>query len=142
VIILADMNDDMCTDPIQTAVTQIGLAEAVTTQHGPNAPNTHNRGSTPINGIFLTPDLTQNITSGYLAFGEGILSDHQAVWIDIPVEALGWFVPQDMVPLKAWRLKCKDPRIITRYNLALEKELTSQNLPNRMQQLEEKVKSH
>ncbi len=47
-----------------------------------------------------------------------------------------------MVPLKACRLKCKDPRIIARYNLALEQELTSQNLPSCMQELESQAKSY
>jgi len=54
----------------------MGLVEAVATQYGPNTPNTHNHGSKPIDRIFLAPNLTQNITSGYLAFGEGIPSDH------------------------------------------------------------------
>ncbi len=82
---------------------QMGVADAVTTQHGPHAPNTHNQGSMLINGIFLAPELIQNITLGYLAFGEGIPSNHWAVWIDILVKAfLRWFVPPDAVWLKAW----------------------------------------
>ncbi len=28
---------------------------------------------------------------GYYAFKEGIPSTHQALWIDIPLSALGWF---------------------------------------------------
>jgi len=103
VIILADMNNDVHTNPIQAVAIQMGVADAVTTQHGPHAPNTHNQGSMLINGIFLAPELIQNITLGYLAFGEGIPSNHQAVWIDILVKAfLRWFVPPDAVWLKAW----------------------------------------
>jgi len=68
VIILADMNNDVHIDPIQTAVIQMGQAEAITTQHGPNTPNTHNCRSKPIDRIFLEPNLIQTISSGYLAF--------------------------------------------------------------------------
>jgi len=73
----------------------------VTTQHGQDAPNTHNRGSAPIDGIFMPAQLIPNIRSGYLAFGEGIPSDHRLIWVDIPVAALGWLTPPEMVPLKA-----------------------------------------
>jgi len=76
VIILANMNNDVHTDPIHAAVTQMGFVEAITTQHGPNTPNTYNCRSKPIDGIFLKPELIQTITSGYLAFGEGIPSNH------------------------------------------------------------------
>jgi len=119
---LVDMNDNVHTNPIQTAATQMGFTEAITTQHRPNTPNMHNHGSTPINGIFLAPDVTQNITSGYVAFGEGIPSNHQAVWINILVGVMGWFAPPDTVPLKAWQLKCEDLRIVARCNLALKKK--------------------
>jgi len=141
-IILADMNNNICIDPIQTAVIQMGLAEAITTQHGPNTPNMHNHRSKPIDGIFLEPNLIQTISSGYLAFGKGIPSDHWAVWINIPIGAMGWFMSPDAVLLKARQLKCEDPRIVAKYNLMLEMELTSQNLPCWMESLVEQVKGH
>jgi len=76
VIILADINDDIRTDPITSAFRQMGLLDAITSQHGNLSPNTHNRGSTPIDGIYIPPTLLPHVTSGYLAFGEGIPSDH------------------------------------------------------------------
>ncbi len=101
VIIMADMNDDVREDPVLSTVTNMGMNDAVTTQHGHTTPNTHNRGSAPIDGIFLPVNLLPTIQSGYLAFGEGVPSDHRLIWVDIPVEALGWLEPPEMVPLKA-----------------------------------------
>jgi len=53
--------------------------------------NTHNQGSNPIDGIFIPTTLIPAVTSGYLAFGKGIPSNHRAIWINVPLAALGWF---------------------------------------------------
>jgi len=79
----------------------MGLVDAVTGQHGQLGPNTHNRGTNPIDGIFIPIALLPNVSSGYFAFGEGIPSDHRALWIDIPLAALGWFNVPEPIPLKA-----------------------------------------
>jgi len=136
---MADMNEDVREDPVLTTATNMGLQDAVTTQHGKDAPNTHNRGSAPIDGIFLPLQLIHTIRSGYLAFGKGIPSDHCLIWVDIPAAAFRWLTPPEMVPLKAQRLKCKDPRIVAQYNQELEKALTTSKLSERLQALEQAV---
>jgi len=108
----------------------MGLVEAVTSQHGQLGPNTHNRGTNPIDGIFIPPSLLTNVMSGYFAFGEGIPSNHRALWIDTPLAALGWFTVPESIPLKAWRLKCNDPWIIKKYNEALQLQLDTHKLPH------------
>jgi len=42
VIILADINDDIRTDLIMSTFWQMGLVDAITSQHGHLGPNTHN----------------------------------------------------------------------------------------------------
>jgi len=79
----------------------------------------HNRGQTPIDGIFAPPSLIESIKAGYLAFREGIPSDHQALWVDLPLASIGWFTIPASVPLKAQRLQCKDPRVVDQYNQEL-----------------------
>ena len=79
----------------------MGVTDALTTQHGNQSPNTHNHGSALIDGIFLPANLILTIQLGYLAFGEGLPSDHQVIWVYILVVTLGWLAPPDMVPLKA-----------------------------------------
>jgi len=89
IIIMGDMNEDIWEDPVLSVATNMGVTDAVTTQHGNQSPNTHNRGSMPIDGIFLPTNLIQTIQSGYLAFSEGIPSNHRVIWVDIPVTSLG-----------------------------------------------------
>jgi len=98
---MADINKDICEASIQSVFRQLGMAEAVITQHGEHGPNTHNRGSTPIDGIFLPTQLIPEIKSGYLALREGVPSDHRVVWIDLLIMALRWFQIPAPVPLKA-----------------------------------------
>jgi len=142
-VIMADMNKDVREDPVLTTATNMGLQDTtVTTQHGKDAPNTHNRGSAPINGIFLLSQLLHTILLGYLAFGKGIPSDHRLIWVDIPAAAFGWLTPPETVPLKARRLKCEDPRIVAQYNQELEKALTTSKLSKRLQALEQVVTGH
>jgi len=106
----------------------MGLVEATTALPGNLGPNTHNRGQTPINRIFIPQSLLNSIMAGYYAFGEGIPSDHQALWLDIPLTSLGWFNIPAPIPLKAQRLKCTDPRIVKQYNMALQELMEQHHL--------------
>jgi len=139
VIILADINKDIREEPIHLMFQQMGLIETIITQHGTHGPNTHNCGTNPINGIFIPSTLIQDVTSGYLAFGEGIPSNHRAVWIDLPLVALGWFNIPESVPLQARRLKCNDPRIIQWYNKALQEKLNQHQLAHCIKTLTQQV---
>jgi len=142
VIILADINEDIRTEPIRSTFQQMGLVEAVTGQHGQIGPNTYNRGTNPIDGIFIPNALLPHVSSGYLTFGEGIPSDHRALWIDIPLEALGWFTIPESIPLKARRLKCNDPRVIKTYNDTLLHQLEVQHLTQRLERLTSHIKNN
>jgi len=62
VIIMADMNEDVREDPMLAVVTNMGVANAVTTQHGHQSPNTHNQRSAPIDCIFLPTNLIQTFS--------------------------------------------------------------------------------
>jgi hypothetical protein len=46
------------------------MREAILEWHGTNAPHTYNRGSVPIDGIFLSHDLII-MGGGYLPLGKG-----------------------------------------------------------------------
>ncbi len=101
VIILVDINEDVCLESISSKFQEMGLVEAITAIHGNTGPNTHNRGQHPIDGIFVPRQLVKSVMAGYYAFGKGIPSDHQVLWIDIPLDALGWFTIPSSVPLQA-----------------------------------------
>jgi len=99
VIVLADINEDIRTEPILSTFRQMGLTETTLMQHGNQGPNTHNQGKTPIDGIFIPTNLIQTVWSGYFAFVEGIPSDHHTIWIDIPLAVLGWLNIPESIPL-------------------------------------------
>jgi len=142
VIVLADINEDIRLEPIPSSFRQMGLSEITLVQHGHQGPNTHNRGTMPIDGIFIPTSLIPAVRSGYFAFGEGIPSDHRAIWLDIPLATLGWFQVSEPVPLRARRLKCNDPRIIRKYNEALQEQLKLHNLEQRITDLTQQVWHH
>jgi len=56
----------------------------------------------------------------FLAFSKVTISDHRAVWLDIPAANLGMEQEQAIQRLAGRRLKCQDPHIIQKYNEHLE----------------------
>jgi len=79
------------------------------------------------------------VQSGYFAFSKGIPSNHRAIWIDIPLAALGWFKVSESIPLRARRFKCNNPWIIQKYNEALQEKLQLHNLEQCIENLTQQV---
>jgi hypothetical protein len=137
VILLIDVNEDVRSqqqNSFATSMEEIGLVELITLRHGHEGPATFLGGSKPIDGIFVTGTLTQS-TCGYTAVG----SDHYAMWMDIKYEVAWGQTMQDIVKPQARRLKCTDPRIVNRYNEALDNECKERNLYERANALKAKV---
>jgi len=65
------------------------MHEVLTMLTMPPATATHNCGSLPIVGIFVTQILLPMVKGGYLEFGARVASNHQPLWIDLPAAALG-----------------------------------------------------
>ena len=113
-VLALDLNDDIRSSSAAASLVALGLQEVLLHRHGAKAPPTYNRGSTPIDAIFVSPTLL-GCHAGYMAFGEGIPSDHRCLWLDIPFSiAFGHDLPP-VVQAPARRLKCNDPRIVKRY---------------------------
>jgi len=83
IILFADLNKDIRDQKVKQMLSSAGLVDIAMTLHQQQPPATHNWGSTPIDGIFILVTLTEYCQVGYLAFGEAILSNHCAVWLDI-----------------------------------------------------------
>jgi len=88
IILAADMNNDIQDPEISTLLLSVGLIEVSMNLHLTNPPATHNCGSAPIDGIFIPLTLLEHCKAGYLAFGNGIPSDHRALWLDIPTQCV------------------------------------------------------
>jgi hypothetical protein len=54
----------------------LGMREVLTEFHGDEGPRIYNRGSKPIDGIFMTQDL-YIVQGGHMPFGMGIGSNHR-----------------------------------------------------------------
>jgi len=76
VIIAADFNDDICSNFLRRFYLQFSLSDVCSTLHGSALPATHNCGTLPIDSIFAPAALIPMCHAGYLAFSEGVLSDH------------------------------------------------------------------
>jgi len=109
VIIMADFNEDIRADPLRSFFSKFGMSVVHPTLHGAQLPTTHNRGTLPIDGIFIPDALIPMRRAGYLAFGEGAPSDHRAVWMDIPLALLHMSQDNSLVKAPAHRLQCADP---------------------------------
>ena len=109
-----DINDNVTLQSVRQPFRDIGLEEVITHRHQGPVPSTYNRGLAPIDGIFASSTL-QDVSCGYLAFGDGVPSDHRCLWIDIPYSiAFGHDIPPCVKP-SARRLKCTDPRTVKQY---------------------------
>ncbi len=132
-IIAGDWNEDVREERFLQKFKERHLIPAITDKHGNNAPPTYNRGSDPIDEIFVSPGI--DITAaGYLAHGDG-LGDHRPIWIDVTKDsALGAKLP-DLPSFKARRLKLKDPRIVNKYLNLLKAFTEKHNLNDRINTL-------
>jgi len=110
--------------------------------HHLHLPATHNRGSTPIDGIFIPITLLEHCQTGYLAFGEAVPSDHQAVWIDIPAHRVCPTEPEVITRSKACWLQCKDLHIIEKYNQLSWEQLEKMGIAGQAHVLLLETKSH
>ena len=76
IVLTGDWNEDVRSDTMIKRMVALGLREVLMEKHGGNdAPATGDRGSKPIDGVFvsLSLDIEQG---GYLAFGMGCPSNH------------------------------------------------------------------
>jgi hypothetical protein len=66
-VIGGDINEDVKTCGLTDKLSNMGMIEILTTTHGTEGPSTYNRGSTPIDGIYVSPTL-QGLRCGYDKF--------------------------------------------------------------------------
>ena len=81
IVILADMNSNMIT----TWCSIYNLTEIITYKHQTTQgiEPTYHKGSLPIDGVFVTPNITVH-KCGYLPFG-ALPSDHRCIWVDLKI---------------------------------------------------------
>jgi len=138
VILVADMNKDVRSMTIQDMLWAVGLTDGPTTLHA-SPPATYNRGTNPIDGIFLPSNLVDHCDSGYLAFSAAVPSDHRALWLDIPAKYVYPLKQETIEQPPACRLHCKDPRVVAQYNKVLWESLNTSGLALKARNLEQEI---
>ena len=132
-IIGGDWNEDTLSEKFLKPFEDRHLIPVVQKRHGPNLPGTHNNGSKAIDEIFVSSTL-QIIKAGYGEFGK-TYGDHRPVWVEISIaSALGTELAK-IEKAHARRLKCRDPRIVQRYNTLLHKRLLKHGVYHRAHKL-------
>ena len=135
-VLAGDWNEDV--NVVQRKYfSALGIREVLLEKYG-SAPNTFEFGSKPIDGIFMSSTLEIQ-QGGYLPFGDGIPSDHRALWVDISYStAFGHNMPPISKP-QARRLTCKHPTIRNRFIEANEKFVSEHKLLEKTQALLERA---
>ena len=142
IIVMGDLNQDVSNTKSSTVkmLRTLGLEEAIITSHGKSAPATHINGKHPIDGIFITRNISP-IKCGYLP-GDIHVSDHRTLWIDIHHHNLigdTKHVPQQP---RLRQLQTSNPRIRKKFNKIVEEQLKRCKVLKKLQRLREEIRLH
>jgi Reverse transcriptase (RNA-dependent DNA polymerase) len=122
VVVTMDMNEDVRDHAAVRHLRQLGLTEVITHRHGKEGPSTCSRGSTPIDGIFVTAGLLDS-KCGYLS----VSNDHRRLWIDLDSERI-FGTEADTAPrFKPKRLQNNDRRTRDKYLQDLSRLLCAES---------------
>jgi hypothetical protein len=127
-----DMNEDVRGGPATAYMKKLGLTEIITKRHGKEGPRTCNRGSSPIDGIFVSAGLLDS-PCGYLPFGWG---DHRLLWVDLDLKQTFGHEADISPRFKPQRLQNDDPRTRDKYlNIMLQALQDELNFSERLDTL-------
>jgi len=135
VMLLMDFNDPVMDQSVKSWAAKLGLVEAITWLHQEHPPPTFQCGSQPIDRICIAPQLLPFTAGGFLSFGDVVPSDHWAIWLDIHLLEIKSTNQAAHTKPQACRLQCKDPRVVARYNQALWEMMSSQQILQRLTDL-------
>jgi hypothetical protein len=134
VVLLADWNADVRGEKTRKYMVDIDMREVIMEFHGDEGPRTYNRGSKPIDRIFMTQDF--DIVQGrYMPFGMDIGSDHRCLWLDIRTRVLMGQDLEQSRKFAARRLKCDNPRVRNKYIKHYEQYIEKKQLRERSRKL-------
>jgi len=133
--VLTNFNEAITDTTARRWATNLGLVEAITWLHQHQPPPTFQRGSHPIDGIFMAPQLLAQAAGGYLSFRDVVPSDHWAIWVNLHLPEMSSTSAGGYVKPSTHQLQCKDPCIITWYNQLLLDILAPHNVLQQIQHL-------
>ena len=115
-----------------------GIEDVIRSTYGyADAPNTHVRGSHPIDAIFTSD--TIHIAQGGYDKGRPEISDHRMLWVDITMDSLLGVDRGDITRPRAKKLQVSNRVVTTRFNRLLMKQMIKHNLVSKARQLEKDI---
>lgn len=141
IILMIDMNEDTSSTRIQERLLRIGLYDPIVTKYRTTqgtAP-TQQRGSTPIDGIFISRSLNME-TGGYMPF-KAAPTDHRPIWIDIKFQDVFGYSMKELVPPQMRRLKHEDPRVVKRWISSAEENVRKTKIAEKLFNIENQMDS-
>jgi len=141
IILTGDFNEDL-QDEVNAIILmteELGLREALLEKYKvPNSFSTHARGSTVIDGVFISQGLMIE-AGGYTCIDESP-SDHRWLWFDITTDNLvGGILSERARPLER-KATSKVPSIKEQFNFLLNEQILLHNMVNKTKQLVATVK--
>ena len=136
IIIMGDLNQPLDENPrgLEQQLLERGIIDHVRQRYGKEtAPNTHYRGSKPIDAI-LASDTLEMIRGGYDA-GQSSLSDHRSIWAEFTMTSMLGEDRGVFEKPKTRKLQIKNKRVTKRFNKTLESQLESHDMVARAERL-------
>ena len=119
VVCYMDANQDVRQGPVADMFASAGYREQITLRHGktrpPPATQEDNKQGIPIDGIWTNFGHGE-LRCGFLAFGEGVDTDHRIGFIDIPDHVAWGYNPPHLHRRYPPDVTTQDPRIRRKYN--------------------------
>ena len=136
IVLLIDTNENLTQNhDLQLHLTSepLFLIDPIRLKHGNlnSLPPTTDRGSYPIDAIFVSPNLVDIEAGGWLRISNG-LSYHRPLFIDISIKKLLGKFKNSTPPFTTRRLKCNDPKAVQKYNDLLAQQYHHHNTKKKL----------
>ena len=138
-IVMMDANSHVLTGRLCRAMVHesIGLREATKDLLGSLCPNTHRRGSQPIDGIWTTSDITVTAVK-WLPFSESP-GDHRACIFDVTMQSVVGVSDKRIVYPACRRLISSNPSCVAKYEATMREQFAIHKIEERMARLDEET---
>lgn len=136
-ILMMDANCHVLTGRLSRALAHesIGLREITKDLLGELCPNTHGRGSQPIDGVWTTPDIVVTAIK-WLPFSQSP-GDHRACIFDVTMQSVLGTSEKRVVYPACRRLISSNPAAVAKYEATLREQFKIHRIEERMDRLEE-----
>jgi hypothetical protein len=140
VIVMGDFNENTASASTLTrGLRERGLRDPLGERYGVQ-PNTHNRGSTPIDGIWI-PRWMEIVRGGYEE-GCDSLSDHREIWVDIELHWLLGAQRGIKRSIKTRKLQCGNEKTVKKFLNLLQYQMEQSKIVRRILQLRNDIKEN